>query len=101
MMTRPVKLAHDTWLIFQRQWKLTFRTPVAVAFGLAQPITYLVLFAPILKLALSAEGVTTYAQAFRVYVPGLLTVMAVIGGMFAGASACWPTSAPASSSECG
>ena len=79
-----MKLAHDTWLIFQRQWLLTWRTPVAVAFGLAQPITYLVLFAPILKLALSAEGVTTYAQAFRVYVPGLLTVMAVIGGMAGG-----------------
>jgi ABC-2 type transport system permease protein len=79
-----MKLAHDTWLIFQRQWLLTFRTPVAVAFGLAQPVTYLVLFAPILKLALSAEGVHTYAQAFRVYVPGLLTVMAVIGGMAGG-----------------
>jgi ABC-2 type transport system permease protein len=79
-----MKLAHDTWLIFQRQWLLTWRTPVAIAFGIAQPITYLVLFAPILKLALSAEGVTSYAQAFRVYVPGLLTVMAVIGGMSGG-----------------
>jgi ABC-2 type transport system permease protein len=79
-----MRLAHDTWLIFQRQWLLTWRTPVAVAFGLAQPVTYLVLFAPILKLALSAEGVTSYAQAFRVYVPGLLTVMAVIGGMAGG-----------------
>jgi len=79
-----MKLARDTWLIFQRHWLLTVRTPVAVAFGLAQPITYLVLFAPILKLALSAEGVSSYAQAFRVYVPGLLTVMAVIGGMSGG-----------------
>jgi ABC-2 type transport system permease protein len=79
-----MKLAHDTWLIFQRQWLLTWRTPVAVAFGIAQPITYLVLFAPILKLALSADGVTNYAQAFRIYVPGLLTVMAVIGGMAGG-----------------
>jgi ABC-2 type transport system permease protein len=79
-----MKLAHDTWLIFQRQWLLTWRSPVAVAFGFAQPVTYLVLFAPILKLALSAEGVTSYTQAFRVYVPGLLTVMAVIGGMSGG-----------------
>lgn len=79
-----MKLARDTWLIFQRQWLLTFRTPVALAFGMAQPITYLVLFAPVLKLALSAEGVTSYTQAFRIYVPGLLTVMAVIGGMAGG-----------------
>lgn len=81
-----MKLARDTWLVFQRQVLLTARTPVAIAFGLAQPVTYLVLFAPILKLALSGEGVTSYAQAFRVYVPGLLTVMAVIGGMAAGFS---------------
>lgn len=79
-----MKLARDTWLVFQRQWLLTLRVPVAVAFSLAQPITYLVLFAPILKLALSAEGVTSYAQAFRIYVPGLLSVMAVIGGMAGG-----------------
>jgi ABC-2 type transport system permease protein len=81
-----MKLARDTWLIFQRQMLLTRRTPVANAIGLAQPITYLVLFAPILKLALSSEGVASYAQAFRVYVPGLLTVMAVIGGMAGGFS---------------
>jgi ABC-2 type transport system permease protein len=79
-----MKLARDTWLILERQVLLTRRTPVAIAFGIAQPITYLVLFAPILKLALSSEGVTSYAQAFRVYVPGLLTVMAVIGGMSGG-----------------
>jgi ABC-2 type transport system permease protein len=79
-----MKFARDTWLVFQRQVLLTWRTPVAIAFGLAQPVTYLVLFAPVLKLALSSEGVSSYGQAFRVYVPGLLTVMAVIGGMAAG-----------------
>jgi ABC-2 type transport system permease protein len=79
-----VKLARDTWLILQRQLLLMVRTPVWLAFGLAQPVTYLLLFAPMLKLALSAEGVTSYAQAYRVYVPGLLTVMAILGGLFTG-----------------
>jgi ABC-2 type transport system permease protein len=79
-----VKLARDTWLIFQRQMLLVVRSPSWIGFALAQPITYLLLFAPLLKLALSAEGVTSYAQAYRIYVPGLLTLTAVLGGLFTG-----------------
>lgn len=79
-----MKLARDTWLIFQRHMLIMLRSPIWVAFGLAQPVTYLLLFAPVLKLALRGEGVTTYAQAYRIYVPGLLTVMAIIGGMYTG-----------------
>jgi ABC-2 type transport system permease protein len=79
-----VKLAHDTWLIFQRQMLLVLRSPLWIAFAIAQPIAYLLIFAPMLKLALSAEGVTTFTQAYRIYVPGLLTLTAVFGGLFAG-----------------
>ena len=79
-----MKLAHDTWLIMQRHLLLVKRSPVYVLFGLAQPVTYVLLFAPMLKLALKAEGVTTYTQAYRIYVPGLLTVMAILGGAYAG-----------------
>jgi ABC-2 type transport system permease protein len=79
-----VKLARDTWLIFQRHVLLLTRSPMWIVFGLAQPVTYLLLFAPMLKLALKAEGVTTYTQAYRIYVPGLLTVMAILGGLFTG-----------------
>jgi ABC-2 type transport system permease protein len=76
-----MKLARDTWLILQRQLTLMVRTPIWLAFGLAQPITYLLLFAPFLK---SALGVNSYASAYRVYVPGLLVVICLYGGMFAG-----------------
>jgi ABC-2 type transport system permease protein len=79
-----VKFAHDAWLIGQREMRLMLRSPIWIAFGLAQPITYLLLFAPVLKLALSTQGVTGYPQAFRIYVPGLLMVMAVAGGLFSG-----------------
>jgi ABC-2 type transport system permease protein len=79
-----VKFARDAWLIGQREMRLMLRSPIWIAFGLAQPITYLLLFAPVLKLALSTEGVTGYPQAFRIYVPGLLMVMAVAGGLFSG-----------------
>lgn len=79
-----MKLLRDTWLIFQRQTTLMLRTPVWIAFGLAQPVTYLLLFAPMLKLALGSQGVHSYTAAYRIYVPGLLTVMAILGGMYTG-----------------
>ncbi len=47
-------------------------------------MAYVLLFAPLLKLALRAEGVTTYTQAYQIYVPGLLTVMAIVGGSYTG-----------------
>jgi ABC-2 type transport system permease protein len=79
-----VKLARDTWLILQRQLTLMVRTPIWLVFGLAQPVTYLLLFTPFLKPALASMGVTSYAGAYRVYVPGLLVVICLYGGMFAG-----------------
>jgi ABC-2 type transport system permease protein len=79
-----VKVARDTWLVLQRQILLTLRTPVGFALGLVQPVVYVVLWAPVLKLALKSAGVTSYAEAFRAYVPGLITVMAVYGGLFSG-----------------
>ncbi len=76
-----MKLARDTWLVFQRQMLLVGRSPLQLAFGVVQPITYLLLYAPMLKLALS---VSTFTQAYRIYVPGLLTLTAVLGGLFCG-----------------
>lgn len=76
-----MKLARDTWLVFQRQMSLMLRSRTWLIFGLAQPITYLVLFAPMLKPALGADS---YGDAYRVYVPGLLVVMCLYGGLFTG-----------------
>jgi ABC-2 type transport system permease protein len=79
-----VKLTRDTWLILQRQLTLMVRTPIWLVFGIAQPITYLLLFTPFLKPALASMGATSYADAYRIYVPGLLVVLCLYGGMFAG-----------------
>jgi len=79
-----MKLARDTWLIFQRQMTLTLRSPSWIFFGLAQPITYLLLFTPFLKPALASMGATSYADAYRIYVPGLLVVTCLYGGLFTG-----------------
>ncbi|MCX4386713.1 ABC transporter permease [Micromonospora peucetia] len=76
-----MKLARDTWLIFQRQFQLLLRNPVWVFVGVFQPVMYLLLFAPLLKPALNAS---TQAEAYKIFVPGLLVLLAIFGGLFQG-----------------
>jgi ABC-2 type transport system permease protein len=76
-----LKPIRDTWLVFQRQMLLVVRTPIRLVIGFAQPISYLLLFAPLLK---SALGASTYAEAYRIYVPGLLVILVLLGGFFTG-----------------
>ncbi len=77
-----MKLARDTWLIFQRQIQLLLRNPVWVFVGVFQPVMYLLLFAPLLTKAL--RGVPTQAEAYKLFVPGLLVLLAIFGGLFQG-----------------
>ena len=79
-----MKFLRDTWLIFSRQIQLLLRNPVWVFVGVFQPVMYLLLFAPLLKPALSPLGVQTDAEAYRVFVPGLLVLLAIFGGLFQG-----------------
>ena len=81
-----MKLARDTWLVFQRQLLLMARTPVWIAVGVIQPLFYLLLFAPLLKPVLAPMGATTYAETYQIYVPGLLAVLVIFGGLFTGFS---------------
>ncbi|NBE81358.1 ABC transporter permease [Micromonospora rubida] len=76
-----MKLARETWLIFQRQTQLLLRNPVWVVVGVFQPVMYLLLFAPLLKPALNAP---TQAEAYKVFVPGVLVLLAIFGGLFQG-----------------
>ncbi|MEH1014081.1 ABC transporter permease [Micromonospora sp. CPCC 206060] len=76
-----MKTARDTWLIFQRQLQLLLRNPVWVFVGVFQPVMYLLLFAPLLKPALNAP---TQAEAYKIFVPGLLVLLAIFGGLFQG-----------------
>jgi ABC-2 type transport system permease protein len=80
-LPRALKFFRDTWLVFQRQMLLVVRTPIRLVIGFAQPISYLLLFAPLLK---SALGASTYAEAYRIYVPGLLVILVMLGGFFTG-----------------
>ena len=63
----------------------------------AQPISYLLLFAPLLKPALANPGRATQGDAYRIFVPGLLVLMASSADC-SPVSACWPSCGPASSS---
>ncbi|MFE6051354.1 ABC transporter permease [Kitasatospora sp. NPDC056446] len=81
-----MKLARDTWLVFQRQLLLMIRTPVWIAVGIIQPLFYLLLFAPLLKKILVPNGESSYADTYQVYVPGLLAVLCIFGGLFTGFS---------------
>ncbi|MFG3054855.1 ABC transporter permease [Kitasatospora sp. NPDC048239] len=81
-----MKLARDTWLVFQRQLLLMWRTPIWIAVGVIQPVFYLLLFAPLLKKVLAPMGATTYAEAYQIYVPGLLAVLCIFGGLYTGFS---------------
>ncbi|MFE1321020.1 ABC transporter permease [Kitasatospora phosalacinea] len=79
-----MKLARDTWLVFQRQVLLMWRTPIWIVVGITQPVCYLLLFAPLLKQVFAPMGATGDADAYRIYVPGLLVVLCVFGGLHAG-----------------
>ncbi len=76
-----MKLLRDTSLIFDRQIRLLLRNPVWIFVGVFQPVMYLLLFAPLLKPALQ---VSTNAAAYKIFVPGLLVLLAIFGGLFQG-----------------
>jgi ABC-2 type transport system permease protein len=76
-----MKLLRDTGLIFSNQMRLLLRNPIWVFVGVFQPVMYLLLFAPLLKPALQ---VSTNAEAYEIFVPGLLVLLAIFGGLFQG-----------------
>jgi ABC-2 type transport system permease protein len=76
-----MKLARDTWLTFQYETVLLIRNPASIAITLIQPLTYLVLFTPFLK---GVMGVSSYGDAYQVYVPSLFAAMGIYSGLYAG-----------------
>jgi ABC-2 type transport system permease protein len=75
-----MKLAKDIWLIFQRQMMLVLRNPVWLIVGIIQPLYYLFLFGPLFKGALQLPS----AEAYRIFVPGILVQLAIFGTFFVG-----------------
>ncbi len=79
-----MKLIRDTWLVFGHEVRLIRRYPGVMLFSLGQPLAYLFFFAPFLRVALRPEGITSYAAAYRLYIPGLYVAMSLFGGLASG-----------------
>jgi ABC-2 type transport system permease protein len=73
----------DTLLIFQRQLRLSLRSPAWIAIGLIQPALYLVFFAPLLMSIAHTPGFPP-GTAWQVFVPGLLVQLGLFGATFVG-----------------
>lgn len=70
----------DTGVVFARQLRPMLYRPYLVAFGMLQPLLYLVLFAPLLGGLAGAEG----ENPWQWFVPGLLVMLALFSAGFAG-----------------
>ena len=77
-----MKLLRDTWLLFAHNARTTLRNPVWVAFGVFQPVCYLLLFAPLLEGVASSPGFG--GDALAVFTPGLLVMQGILGTTFVG-----------------
>ncbi|MEW2354354.1 ABC transporter permease [Spirillospora sp. NPDC029432] len=73
----------DTRLIFGRHLRQTLRSKVAVAFGVLQPLLYLLFFGPLLRNMTGVQGFGT-GDAWQVLVPGILVQLSLFGAGFVG-----------------
>ncbi len=76
-----MKLARDTWLIFQYEAGQLVHNPAGVAVTLMQPVTYLLFFTPFIK---SVMHVSSYGAAYQIYVPSLFCALGLFSGLFSG-----------------
>ncbi len=76
-----MRTLRDTGLVFRRYMAQTLHNPVWMVFGLAQPIMYLVLFAPLLKPLASVPGFPHIGNGspYNTFVPGLLVQLGLFG----------------------
>lgn len=76
-----MQLLRDATVVFRRQVRLNLRNPAWVLLGVAQPILYLVLFAPLLGPIAEQIGVE---NAYTFFVPGLVVQMGLFGALYVG-----------------
>lgn len=79
-----MSVLRDTWLVFARAMMLSIRNPVWVFIMMSQPLMYLFLFGPLLKPLASQISLGTGANAYQVFIPGLIVQLGMFGAMFVG-----------------
>ena len=78
-----MQIIQDTYLIFAYNLRTTLRNPVWVVIGIAQPVLWLLLFAPLLDGMAGTPGFPP-GGALAVFTPGILIMMALFGTLFVG-----------------
>lgn len=79
-----MKLLRETWIVFERYFGKSLSSLPYMGVSLAQPVLYLVLFAPLLKSVAAVPGFPG-GGAYNVFVPGLLVQL----GLFSATSGGW------------
>ena len=79
-------ITREIWLFFTRKVVATVRQPVWILSGLATPLLYLLLFAPLLK---EMTVPPTTSAVLHNFIPGVLTLLAFGSGMGAGWTVIW------------
>ncbi|MEU5576263.1 ABC transporter permease [Streptomyces huasconensis] len=75
-------MLRDTGLVFVYQTRRLMRSPVVIVVGIMQPLLWLLLFGPLLK-GLTAPGLDS-SEAFDLFAPGLLVLLALYGSLYTG-----------------
>jgi ABC-2 type transport system permease protein len=78
-----MKPLRDTALLFHRYTVQMLRNPVWLFVGFSTPILYLVLFTPLLKMAVGGPDTST-ATVLELFLPGILSLLAFASGASAG-----------------
>ncbi len=80
--TSPVlRFLRECFIVYRRQLRMNLRNPAWVIIGMAQPVLYLLLFAPLLRPLTTQFGID---NEFTFFVPGLLIQLGMFGAFFAG-----------------
>ena len=81
--TATSSLARDTYTVFARAMRMSLRNPAWLVISLMQPVLYIVLFGPLLE---PIAGQLGGANAYQVFVPGILVQLGLFGSAFVGFS---------------
>lgn len=76
-----MSLLRDSAIVCRRQLRTNLRSPAWIIIGVAQPVMYLLLFAPLLKPLAGQFGA---ANPYTFFVPGLVVQMGLFGALYAG-----------------